>query len=335
MFCVIKNPKNGEYIIRSDNNIFEGRQAYGRPKKVVDRKPKKPEIVFSSSPMLAGNYKDTKGVPKINPVGWYMSEKFDGYRAIWNGRSFKSRNNNHFSVPRWFREFLPNGIALDGELWLGRENFESCGLFRKKMPKKKAQRELWEKAWLESGVIYKVYDLPNSDLPFEQRMTKLKNIIYKQLFSKVNLDLFNGGNIKNYPIQFTEQILIDSAQQLENKFLDIVGNGGEGLILREPGNYYENKRSESMLKYKMQADMECKIIGYRKSSVNNIMLGAFRCQLLGNKLVEFTVGGLNSDVKKTYKKTHKIGSIITVQHNGFTKTGKPRHVRYLRKRVIF
>ena len=64
---------------------------------------------------------------------------------------------------------------------------------------KKAQRELWEKAWLESGVIYKVYDLPNSDLPFEQRMTKLKNIIYKQLFSKVNLDLFNGGNIKNTP----------------------------------------------------------------------------------------------------------------------------------------
>ena len=79
--------------------------------------------------MLAHTFKDTKsgkiksppkGYPKA-PDGWYLSEKYDGYRAIWNGKDFVSRNGIIFRAPDWFKEWLPNNVALDGELFIGRE----------------------------------------------------------------------------------------------------------------------------------------------------------------------------------------------------------------------
>ena len=52
--------------------------------------------------------------------GWWMSEKLDGVRAYWDGKQFLSRQGNLFHAPQWFIDGLP-GIALDGELWIGRQ----------------------------------------------------------------------------------------------------------------------------------------------------------------------------------------------------------------------
>ena len=69
-----------------------------------------------------------KGYPQA-PNGWWLSEKYDGYRALWDGQNFYSRGNHIFNVPKWFKAFMPPSIALDGELFLGRECFEKCGIF--------------------------------------------------------------------------------------------------------------------------------------------------------------------------------------------------------------
>ena len=60
------------------------------------------KIVFTGSPMLAKEYIDKNGIKSIDPTGWWASEKFDGYRAIWNGNSFVSRNGKPYAVPKWF-----------------------------------------------------------------------------------------------------------------------------------------------------------------------------------------------------------------------------------------
>ena len=64
--------------------------------------------------MLAHVYKDDKGKIKTAPKGfpqapngWFVSEKFDGYRAIWDGKDFRSRNNKIFEAPKWFKDWLP------------------------------------------------------------------------------------------------------------------------------------------------------------------------------------------------------------------------------------
>lgn len=333
MFCDVIDCKSNKRFLRYENSLFnyeDGKVKQGNPVSLNDRKYHKPDTVFRHKPMLAKEYKNFEGNPNTNVIGWWMSEKYDGYRAIWNGRCFKSRTNNKFCVPRWFSHMMPQGIALDGELWMGRGNFDKCGLFRRIRPKKKVDREIWEQKWAEAGVIYKVFDLPNSPLIFEERMKKLKNIIHTQVTSKFTFK--EDFMVRTFPLEFTEQVKISSRDQLENKFNSVVSDNGEGLILREPHSIYEHRRSPSMLKYKLQADMECKIVGYKKGSgVNEGRLGSFICEFL-DKGIQFTVGGMDTSVRKSYKKTHKLGTVITIQYNGFTSGEKPRHPRYLRRR---
>ena len=52
-----------------------------------------------------------------------MSEKLDGVRAYWDGKSLVSRLGNPFHAPDWFTAGLPD-VPLDGELWIGRKKFQ-------------------------------------------------------------------------------------------------------------------------------------------------------------------------------------------------------------------
>ena len=61
---------------------------------------------------------------KHDPVGWLMSEKLDGVRMYWSGACMYSRTGIKFHPPSWFKDILPNDIALDGELWTSRDDFQ-------------------------------------------------------------------------------------------------------------------------------------------------------------------------------------------------------------------
>lgn len=47
-------------------------------------------------------------------TGWWMSEKLDGVRALWDGRQFLSRQGNVYHAPAWFKAGLPS-VPLGGE----------------------------------------------------------------------------------------------------------------------------------------------------------------------------------------------------------------------------
>lgn len=68
--------------------------------------------------MLAQSYDPEKHDPK----GWLMSEKLDGVRCYWNGKTMFSRNGKLFYPPDDWKKKLPP-IALDGELWSKRDDF--------------------------------------------------------------------------------------------------------------------------------------------------------------------------------------------------------------------
>ena len=69
--------------------------------------------------MLAGVYQ-----PGIELDAYWVSEKLDGVRAYWDGRSLISRRGNRYQAPAWFTRDFPS-TPLDGELWSGRGRFES------------------------------------------------------------------------------------------------------------------------------------------------------------------------------------------------------------------
>ena len=92
--------------------------------------------------MLAKEYVKGIKAPKndpdcLPPIGWFVSEKFDGYRARYMGEEpekvFLSRQNKLFYSPQWFKDAMPD-VNLDGELWVGRDNFQEMGVVRQKNP---------------------------------------------------------------------------------------------------------------------------------------------------------------------------------------------------------
>lgn len=284
------------------------------------------EIAFTGSLLLAEEYYKKDGSPSENPEGWWASEKFDGFRSLWNGQSFLSRNGIPFIVPEWFSALMPPSIALDGEFWLGRGKFEDCGgVFKKKVPD--------EEEWIKLDVKYKVFDVPSLNKPFEQRMKYLKKLIEERCNCMIQVNV--SGKIVDFkcPLQLTEQTKVLSETHLQELFANVTKNQGEGIMLRKAGSLYEQKRSNTLLKMKVALDTECKIIGYKPGTGKNSgTLGSFHCALKNGK--KFYVGsGLSNKIRANYKTTHPVGTIITVTFNDYTKKNKvPRHPRYLRKR---
>ena len=99
------------------------------------------------SVMLAHNYDPEKH----DPTGWLMSEKLDGVRCYWNGTNMYTRNGNPFYPPDSFKASLPK-MALDGELWSGRDDFQKIvSIVRKHDPSKS---DGWK------GIKFMVFDAP-------------------------------------------------------------------------------------------------------------------------------------------------------------------------------
>ena len=295
--------------------------------------------------MLAKEYYHEMPKPKADqeynpPVGWLLSEKYDGYRARFmgspgGGKRFMSRQNKLFHSPNWFKEAMPPGVNLDGELWVGREDFQKMGLVRKKKP----EPQEW------TIVKYIVYDLPDIDAPFSDRIKELKKIVKNNTlrWSIIRKNMGEPYASLECPIQMATQTKVKSLTHLDELYQTILQKGGEGVMVKDPSSSYENKRSNYMLKYKPTFDAEAIIIDYKKGQGKyKGMLGGFICKQLTNHDTYmsidhnenhiFAMSGMDDDVRKTYKQTHPIGTIISYECSGKTDTGKPRFARYVRVR---
>ena len=233
-----------------------------------------------------------------SPVGWYMSEKLDGVRAIWTGVDFISRNGNKFNVPAEFKQGMPP-MKLDGELWIARGKFQSVtGLVRRKKP----QMSQW------ANVKYMVFDALEIKDTFKNRLCYLKG-----------LDL--PGHVR-----VVEHKLCGSAGQLDKFENKIIENGGEGVMLRDPISYYENKRSETLLKIKSHNAAEAVVVGYKPGQGKHKgKTGALICK--NKNGVSFAVGSGLTDAERI--NPPRKGAEITFLYQGLTDGGTPRHPTYL------
>lgn len=280
----------------------------------------------------------------VPPIGWWASEKWDGIRALWDGEKMISRGSGvgkpkvYTYVPEWFKKILPPGIPLDGEIWIGRGLFQKTSRLSTIKPGKSYTSEQIEKIWAgdtDPPVIFKVFDIPNDNRPFEKRMAYLKTII-KDLKSCWNKLDYPGK--KTFPLQFTEQIKIKNMEQLVNLYTKLTSEGAEGIMLRAPGSPYQPKRSKYMLKYKIKEDAECILREYIPGDGKYIgMLGSLKCELMkdGKPNGVFTqIGtGLNASQRENYNNKNSpeyipIGSVISFSYMEMTKEGVPRHPVY-------
>ncbi|HID83191.1 MAG TPA: DNA ligase [Chromatiales bacterium] len=240
----------------------------------------------------------------IDVSQYWVSEKLDGVRAYWDGEKLMSREGNVFAAPEWFIENFP-AYPLDGELWLGRNQFEQLvSIVRKQMPV--------ESEW--RNVRYMVFELPDETDTFTKRYSLLK-----QRLTQLNNPYLNV--IKQYRLK-------DHAALMKN-LEEVVQAGAEGLMLHRADAPYQTTRTDDLLKVKPYFDAEARVIAYLpgKGKYRN-MMGALLVETEEGK--RFKIGTGFSDAER--ENPPPIGSVVTYKYHGLTRKGVPRFASFLRVR---
>ena len=245
--------------------------------------------------------------PKVDPAKYLVSEKYDGVRAIWDGKVLRFRSGRAVDAPAWFISKLPAQL-LDGELWLGRGRFEALsGMVRKAEP----QDDEWRR------IKYMIFELPEAPGTFAERARRIKEIVAQTRWPQ---------------LVAVEQFRVADRAALKRKLDEVVRGGGEGLMLHLADAPYVTGRSDVLLKHKPLQDTEAVVIEHIPGKGKYLgMMGALRVQSPDGK--RFLIGTGFTD--QTRKSPPSVGTTITYTYRGVTNTGLPRFASYLRVREEF
>ncbi len=237
-----------------------------------------------------------------------VSEKLDGVRGYWDGEQLISRQGNPISAPKWFTADFPR-IPMDGELWLGRGQFEAMSSLVRQSPLKFSLRDQgWQK------VRFMVFDLPQEAGNFEQRYQAMSSLI-------------KG---KSPYLEAIEQFSVKNVDALYQTLTSRVAQGAEGLMLHRRSALYTPGRNPNLMKLKPYLDAEAKVIGYVAGKGQFAgQMGALRVQT--HEGLIFSLGSGFSLAERQHPPA--IGAIVTYKYLGLTVNGLPRFASFLRVRT--
>lgn len=239
-----------------------------------------------------------------DPAGFWVSEKLDGVRAIWDGHQLRFRSGRIVPAPDWFTAALP-AQPLDGELWLGRGTFDALSAIVRKASPLDAE-------WRQ--VRYMIFELPNASGNFSQRVEQMRVVTAQAQLAW---------------LQAVPQFQVANAAQLMTRYHEVIAGGGEGLMLHRAEALYHTGRSDDLLKLKPAEDAEAVVIGYLPGKGRNKgMVGALLVENAAGK--RFRIGsGLND---ATRRHPPAVGTTITYRYQELSARGIPRFPRYWRVR---
>ncbi len=243
----------------------------------------------------------------IDVTRYWVSEKFDGVRAQWDGHTLRFRGGGLVPAPAWFTAHFP-AVPLDGELWIARGQFDRLsGTVRRIEPVDAEWRQ----------IRYLVFELPDAAGDFSARIQQMQACV-----SHANVPW----------LQVVEQTRVASHAELKTRLDAIVRAGGEGLMLHHADAPYVTGRSDVLLKLKPWLDAEAVIVGYTPGKGKyQGMTGALTVEKPDGK--RFRIGSGLSDALR--RQPPPIGTRITYRYQHLTKNGLPRFARYLRIREDF
>lgn len=240
----------------------------------------------------------------VDVADYWVSEKLDGVRALWDGKSLRFRSGNPVPAPKWFLDALPRQ-SLDGELWLGRGSFDQLSaIVRTQTPDDVEWRR----------VRYMIFELPGAPGSFGDRIEQIKAVT-----AAANLPW----------LQAVDQFRLRDAAALQKKLRETVRSGGEGLMLHRADAPYDTGRSSALLKVAPWLDAEATVVAHLPGKGKYTgLLGALRMELPDGR--RFSLGsGLSDAVRRN---PPPLGAQITYRYRELTRNGMPRFPRYLRVR---
>lgn len=235
---------------------------------------------------------------------YWVSEKYDGVRAYWDGNKLLTRSGKTIHAPTEWLSQLPD-IALDGELWIAHQQFDHVsGLIRQKHPDSSA----WQ------AIQFMVFDLPKYPGTFSERYHQLEALVAASQAPNLRL---------------VKQTSISSHQALDALLSEVTRKGAEGLMLRRIDTLYASGRTNDLLKVKPYMDDEAVVIDHQQGQGKYTnQLGALIVMDKNGR--EFKIGTGFSDDQRA--NPPEVGDTISYQYHGRTSTGLPRFASFLRVR---
>lgn len=238
---------------------------------------------------------------------YWVSEKFDGVRAQWDGHQLRFRSGGLVPAPAWFTAPFPP-TPLDGELWLGRGRFdELSSIVRKLVPVDAEWRQ----------VHYLVFELPGADGDFSARIARMHTLLAPTGAAWLHA---------------VEQTRVADHATLMRRLAEVLHAGGEGLMLHRADAPYLTGRSDVLLKLKPWQDAEAIVVGIVPGRGKYAgQAGALDMQMPDGK--RFRLGsGLPDALRRAPPPP---GTRLTYRYQHLTPDGLPRFPRYLRVRDAF
>ena len=249
--------------------------------------------------LLAGVYAE-----HVDVTQYWVSEKYDGVRAQWDGKRLRFRGGGVVAAPAWFTEGFP-ATALDGELWIARDQFDALSGTVRKL-------EAVDSEWRQ--VRYWVFELPGATGDFSARVQQMQAL---------------AAHAGVPWLQAVEQSRVADRAELMRRLDSVVKAGGEGLMLHRADAPYLTGRSDVLLKLKPWQDAEAVVVGYKPGKGKyQDMTGALEMEMPDGR--RFHIGSGLSDALR--RQPPPIGTRITYRYQHLTKNGMPRFPRYLRVR---
>ena len=241
----------------------------------------------------------------FNPGEFLISEKLDGVRAVWDGKVLRFRSGRPIAAPSWFTAALPS-TPLDGELWLGRGQFDRLsGIARRSTPVDAEWREL----------SYRVFDLPGAAGTFAERTARAASLL----------------GVAGTPawLQTVQQQRGTDQVALKRQLRELVKVGGEGLMLHRADAPWAAGRSDNLFKLKPLPDEEGRVVAHLPGKGKHTgRLGALLLELPSGQ--QFALGTGFTDAQRASPPA--IGATVTYRYRERTPTGLPRFASFLRVR---
>lgn len=251
-------------------------------------------------PTLAQRYH-----PGVDVGAYWVSEKYDGVRALWTGSQLLSRQGLPIRAPAWFTAGWP-AEPLDGELWAGRGQFAAAQAGVAAATPDDAQ---WRR------LRYMVFDLPAAPGGFGARLPALQRQV---------------AALGQSWVQAAPQWRVASHDELMAQLRAHDKAGAEGLMLRRDDAPYRGGRSADLLKLKSFEDAEGRVVGHVPGR------GKYAGQT-GALLVELEDGRrlrLGSGLPDAlHRQPPPVGTLVSYRFNGTHASGLPRFARFWRVRA--
>ena len=242
--------------------------------------------------------------PGLPLQDYWVSEKYDGVRGFWDGRTLRTRGGETVQAPAWFTAGWPE-VPMDGELWAGRGRFSHAQSTTR-------QQQPGDVAWRQ--MRFMVFDLPGDKGTFDQRLPALNALV---------------ESLGQPWVQAVPQRRVANDAALQALLHRTVRAGGEGLMLHRGASLYRAGRSDDLIKVKTHEDTEARVVAHLPGKGRHAgRLGALLVETPSGQ--RFRRGAGFSDADR--ERPPPVGSWVTYRFRGTHDGGLPRFASFVRER---